>query len=371
VVTRYEEVTAVLRDHQRFAMIVEHARAGRYTPEVQALLRTSPLAQVASLVDVDPPEHIRRRSPMNKALSAQRIVSLEPSICQLANHLIDQFEPSGRTDFVAQFAHLYPIRVIGSLLGVSEADMAQLQRWTDDMLTLLFADLSAERQISAAQSLLALHQYIYDWAEQRRRTPQDDLISALLQSVEAGQVPLSPAEAAQLVRILLVAGFETTTRFQGNCLYHLLAERTRWQAIVDDPHVIPVIVEETLRFDTSVLSTFRQTRQAVELGGTTIPQGAMVQVVLSSANHDEALFPDPETFDLQREQLNRHVGFGYGVHRCVGAPLARLETRIALEQLSQRLPSLRLVPDQELGYTPSLILHGLKQLWVEWETTST
>lgn len=367
VVSRYEDVITVLRDHRRFSMAILGSGAHRFTPEALAIMGSSPIAGVPSIVATDPPVHTRLRSCVTRALSAQRIASLEPRLRHLANRLIDQFEQDGQADFMRQFARPYPIMVIGSLLDVPEADMPHLLRWADDAMTLLFADVPAEHQIPLAQSYLALDQYVYDMVEERRKGPRDDLASDLLRAVDAGEAPLSTVEAADLLQRLLVAGFETTVKFLGNCLYQLLTERRYWQALLDDPGIIPALVEEALRFNSPVLSTFRQTTEAVELASKSIPKGAMVQVVLTSANHDEAIFPDAEIFDLQREKSSRHVTFGYGIHFCIGAPLARLETRVALEQLSQRLPSLRLVPDQEMVYIPNIVLHGLKQLLVEWD----
>ena len=235
------------------------------------------------------------------------------------------------------------------------------------MMTLLYAAPPADEQLPYARNGVALLDYIYELAQQRSRDPQDDLISDLSRAAEAGEVPLSPLEIAGLLHILLLAGFETTVKFIGNCMYHLLSPREHWEALVANPESIPQVVEEALRFDTPVLTTLRVAREEVILGGKTLPQGTRVQVVLTSANHDEEKFPDAETFCPALEQPNRHLAFGYGVHFCIGSPLARLEGRVALEQLSQRLPSLRLVPGQDIGYTPNLVLHGLKQLLVEWD----
>ncbi len=156
-------------------------------------------------------------------------------------------------------------------------------------------------------------------------------------------------------------------KFLGNALFQLLSDDRRyWKTMVDSPDTIPAVVEEVLRFSTPVLSTYRQTTQDVELDGKSIPKGAILRVLLTSANRDETVFSDAETFDPEREKAIRHATFGYGVHFCIGAPLARLETHIALEQLSQRLPSLRLAPDQEIEYSTNLILRSVDRLLIEW-----
>ena len=344
------------------------ARPGQLVPEAQAILEASPI-RAAPIVQIDPPEHTRLRSSITRALSGQRIAALEPRLRGFCDRLIDGFEPRGRADFMADFAHPYPIMVIGSLLGVPEADFPDLLRLSDEHLALVYAEVPPSEQARHAQSTLELHRYIFGMAERRRLAPGDDLISDLFRSVEAGQASLSSDEVASMLYVVLLAGFETTIKLLGNCLLALLAERRHWQAIVDDPARIPAVVEEVLRFDGPVLCTIRMTREDVDLGGTAIPAGSRVQVLMASANHDQAVFPEGEAFDPSRERPAGHLGFGFGVHFCIGAPLARLETRVALEQLARRLPRLRLVPDQQLEYKANLILRGLSRLLVEWDAT--
>lgn len=367
VVSRYDDVLAVFKDHQRFSISVDSISENWYTPEVAELMSTRPFANVPFLLTLDPPAHTRMRSPITRAMSAQRIASLEPRIRQFADQLIDQFAPDTRLDFVERFARPFPTVVIGSLMDIPQEDLPQLHQWTNDLSALNTAQPEASQQLRLAQSNVAMEQYMYDLVKQRSLAPQEDLISEVLQAMDDGQTPLSTLEAASVLNLLFGAGFETTVKFLGNCLLALLSDRTHWQAIRENPQSIADIVEELLRFNSPSLSTFRRATEDVELGGQTIPKGAMIQVLMASADHDEAQFPAGDTFDPHREKTNRHIAFGYGVHFCLGAPLARLETRIALERLSQRLPSLRLVPNQEISYTPDLIFHGVKQLLVEWD----
>ena len=366
VVSRYDDVATVLKDYQRFAPAAHVVHEPTYSPAVLKLMRSRPIDGVPVLSIVDPPVHTRLRNAISKAMSAQRIASIETRIRHLTNQLIDALTPGAPLDFMERFARPFPALVIGCLLNLPEADMLQLQKWIDDVMTLLFSRTSPEQQLPLAQSYAKVGQYVYDFVEQRRKAPQDDLASTLLKAVDEGEVPLSVPEAANLLYILLVAGMEATVYFLGNCLLLLLSEPVYWQDIQHNPQNIPTIIEEALRLHSSALSTFRRATQDVELGGKIIPRGALIQVVESSANHDETIFAHAETFDPQREKLNRHLAFGYGIHFCIGAPLVRLESRVALEQLSQCLPSLHLVPDQAIHYATSLTTHGLKQLLVEW-----
>jgi cytochrome P450 len=366
VVSSYAAATAVLKDHRRFATAIVQSRSQQHTPEAREILASTPIIE-ATMLNVDPPEHTRLRGSVNKALSARRVAALEPRVRGLCDGLIDRFEPRGSTDFMSRFAHPFPVMVIGNLLDLPEADFDRLGRWTDDLVALFSGDLSAEEQVPCAHGILALHRYVFDLAERRHREPGSDLASDLVRAVEAGEAPLSAAEVAAMLQILIAAGFETTIRLLGTCLHSLLRERRHWQAIVGDPARIPAVVEEALRFDGPVLGTMRRATEDVEVAGCAIPGGALVQVLMASANHDEAVFPEAETFDPDRASPAGHLAFGQGVHFCIGNLLARLEMRVALEQLSRRVPSLRLARGRPVSYRPSLLVRGPDELHVEWD----
>ncbi len=353
MVTRYDDVKAILHDPQRFSAVGNLETVADYTPAALAILDTSKSILTHSAVNVDPPRHTRIRASLNKAFSARQIARYEPLVRQLADRLIDQFSSEGQVDIVQRFNYPFPALVIFHLMGVPEADMEQVLAWCCDWLELLYSKLPPERQIECAHSAVAYARYIEALIEQRRAAPQDDLTSDLIL-------------LAQVVDLIL-AGNENTYGLLGNCLQHVLRDRSHWQTIREHPELIQSIVEETLRFNGTALSSFRTTTETVKLGGVTLPKGVHVIVLLSSANHDEAQFSDPEVFDPHRQNLGRHMGFGNGNHFCLGAPLARLEARVALEALSTRLPSLRLVPNQELSYKRSVPLRVLSQLLVEWD----
>lgn len=366
VVTRYADVNAALQDPQRFSSASDDS-GSNYPPEVQQLLSTDIVASAPRLVNLDPPEHTRLRQSVNRAFTPQRVASLAPTFRHFANRLIDQFIGDGQADFVLQFAHPYPKQVIFHLIGVPEADMEQVSQWVDARRELLFTR-SPERQLACAHSLLAYHQYLRTLIEQRQVVPQDDFLSDFIQSAKEEQPNITMPQQVRMLSDLIAAGVETALNLIGNCLHFLLTERSYWQALQNDPDLLPKLVEELLRFDGSVTSVFRTTTQEVELGGVTLPKKAVLWIFLNSANHDEALFPHPERFDPHRDNLDRHLAFGGGVHLCLGAPLTRLEVRVALEALSQRLPSLRLVPNQTINYLSGSVLRGVQHLLVEWDT---
>lgn len=365
IVTRYEDAMTVLKDHERFGVVVQQTRFNLLTPEVQALLDSYPIWKNPNISTSDPPDHTRLRTAIARAFSPKRISSLEPYIQTCANQLIDNVASRGQMDFVEDFAAPYPVLLIGDLLRIPEEDRLQIRLWETEMLSLLFAPPSPEEQLVPAQNTVLLLSYIQNMAEERSRAPQDDLISDLYRAGEAGEIPLTTAEVSSLLFILMVGGIDTTTKFLINCLFHLLEQRSdAWEALVHNRELIPLFIEEALRFDPPVLTIPRIAKEDVVIGGKEIHRGAVIQVLPGSANHDEARFRDSELFDPFGEQSRRHLAFGYGIHVCIGAPLVRLAGRIALEQLSQRLPSLHLIADQPFNYTPGL--RGLSQLLVEW-----
>ncbi|HEY0733271.1 MAG TPA: cytochrome P450 [Herpetosiphonaceae bacterium] len=367
IITRYDDLLAILRDPQRFSSAGMIEGVVRYTPEVQAVLRTGMPFLVNSLANIDPPQHTRIRASVGKAFAARRINTFEPRIRQAVDRLIDQFIDHGHADLVEEFNYPFPALVIFDLIGVPEADLAQVRGWSSDVVELLFSPLSPERQLACAHSAIAYQRYVTALIEQRRAAPRDDLTSDLIRAIDAGEAHLSLEELVELLFDLVLAGHETTANLLGTCMAQLLGDSNVWRDIQAHPERIPNVVEEAVRFNGPALGFFRKTTESVVMSGVTLPEGARVFVLFSAANHDPAAFADPDTFQPQRE-AGRHLGFGQGIHFCLGAPLARLEMRIALETLSSRLPSLRLAPDQTLRYRPSLTIRGLERLLVVWDT---
>jgi cytochrome P450 len=316
------------------------------------------------LVMADPPIHTRLRRPLAAAFSARRVAQVEPAVRELVSQLIDRFAPQGPLDFVESFAHPLPIQVVCHLLGIPQSANEQIRIWSDALIDLLNASVSPEQQLDYAHKCVELYEFVEGVLEQRRREPQDDLPTALLQEVEQEQAKLSIAELADVLVSVLVAGFESTQYFLSAFLA-LILTNVDWKNLSQDSRSLTLLVEEGLRLATPILGIMRYAMQEVQMGDVTIPAGALVYTSLTSGNYDEQQFAHAAMFDPQRELNNRHVTFGQGIHFCIGAPLARAEARIALEVLHQRLPNLRLVPDQPPEYLDGLVLRGLKHLWVE------
>jgi cytochrome P450 len=367
VISRYDDIAAVLRDPRRFSAANATAPVSQFTPEARQILIDGGYALKPALTNNDPPAHTRVRSHINKAFSARRVAQMEPRIRQYANALIDAFVGDGQADLVRQFAYPLPILVVLHLIGIPESDMDRIKGWCDNRVNFIFGRPSPEQQISVAHDLVAFWNYTKAFCQQRQREPQDDLTSDLAATIAADSSALDMDELASIVFSLSIAGHETTTNLLGNAMKHLLTHREQWDQLCGNPALIENAIEEILRFDGPLTFWRRVATEDIQLSDVRIPRGAKLALVLGSGSHDEAYFADPEQFDIHRHNARSHLAFGKGIHYCIGAALARLEVKIALELLAQRLPGLRLVPEQRIEYAPMLAFRGLKQLLITWD----
>jgi cytochrome P450 len=316
------------------------------------------------MLAVDPPDHTRLRRLVSAAFTASRVESLRPRIQTVADDLLDALaarDPDAPADLVADFAFPFPFTVICELLGVPEAERAALGRGLVAMLvpTPTPADYTRAREASDAV-VAQLHRLV----ETKREMPGDDLVSALLAGGE-GKERLDHQELLSTIFQLIVAGHDTTTSFIGNAVVALHSQPSQLALLREEPDLIPAAVEELLRFDAPVPhSTFRYALEQVEIGGSVIPAGAQVIVALAAANRDPSNGHDPGRLDVTRTGV-RHLAFGYGIHHCLGARLARLEGQLALASLVRRFPRLRLAgkrADLHWGHGDGLVLRGLSEL---------
>ncbi|HEY0605599.1 MAG TPA: cytochrome P450 [Herpetosiphonaceae bacterium] len=365
IVTRYDDIVRVTQDAKRYSSANSIA-GGALPPDIQAILAQG-YERVPNLIDTDPPEHTRMHTVIRKAFTPQRIAVLEPQIRAIATGLIDSFAQDGKADLMERFAFPLPGLVMCDLLGVPREDLPQIKRWSDDWMATISLTDTHERLVEAAHGFVAFQKYIAAQLEDRSRAPREDLLSVLVPESLGGSAPISLEEAIAMSIAVLGAGHETTTHLLLNMMQALIRHPDQLQLVRERPELIPNVIEETLRYESPSRCIFRTTAAEVELGGVTLPPGTRLILIWPSGNRDERRFPEPDRFDITRRDAAQHLGFGRGVHFCIGAALARLEGRIALELLLDRLPNPRLQPGTKLEYWPNLFMRGYRQLPLEWD----
>jgi cytochrome P450 len=355
VLTRYEDVVAILRDGRAAKEAIQEV--------VAAKLGVQPSPRSAlSMLDRDPPDHTRLRGLVNKAFTPRVVERLRPHIQEIVDGLLDRVEGKGGMDLMEEFAYPLPVIVICEMLGVPIADHERFKGWGLDVArgldsVLLPPDSPVRERALAARSGLAA--YFRELIAERRTSPRDDLISALIAAEEAGDT-LGEDELLSTCILLLIAGHETTVNLIGNGTLALLRHPDQLRRLRETPALVTTAVEELLRFDGPVQRTARVPNADITIGGRTIKEGELVMPFIAAADRDPAQFPDPDRLDLGRTE-NRHIAFGWGIHFCLGAPLARVEGQIAINTLVQRLPKLALATAAP-EYRLSLTLRGLARL---------
>jgi cytochrome P450 len=366
LVSRYEDVATVLKDPERFSSAGVLKVRPEPPPEVRAVLAEG-IPYVPTLLDNDPPGHARFRNLVNKAFAPQRVQALEQQIYAIADDLIAGFVRSGGTDLMERFAFPLPIYVIAGILGLPREDVPELKRWCDDWMALQSGTASVDELVSCARNYLRMQRYFIQKIDERTHAAADDLISALIQARVEDEAPLSRDELVRLLMSLLVAGHETTTHSIGNTLVLLLENPSQFELLRTDTTLAAQCFEEGVRMDPAVQSLFRRVTSPVVLRGVEIAAGARVMVLYGSANRDESHYDEPDRFMIRRPSAGKHLGFGKGVHFCLGASMARLEGRIALERLSQQLPGMRLDGAQGLERLDHFFLRGYRRLPATWD----
>jgi cytochrome P450 len=319
------------------------------------------LADNRPFLFLDPPDHTRLRRLVTKAFTPRTVERLRPRVQALVDELLDAVVPTGSIELVEDLAYPLPVQIISEMLGVPPEDHERFKGWSRDLARGLDPDFILPPEVleQRKQAVEAFSEYFLELIAERRRDPQDDLLSALVAAEDEGD-RLTEPELLSTCTLLLVAGHETTVNLIANGTLALLRHPDQLQRLRDDPSVSRSAVEELLRYDPPVQMTGRIALEDIELDGATLEAGKFGLLLLASANRDPAAFPDPDRLDLGRTD-NHHLAFGFGAHFCLGAPLARLEGEIALTTLVRRCPDLAVATDQP-RYKENLILRGLEAL---------
>jgi cytochrome P450 len=350
---RYHDIQNLLRDPGQWSS---------FFPLPPDLAR--PADMPPSMLGVDPPEHTRLRGLVSQAFTPRMVRNLEPRLRAVAHELLDAALGAPEIDLVAALAYPLPVIVIAEMIGIPAEDRAQFKVWSDAAVRRLGSGLLTRDTIEDLDETRAvvreMRAYFLPVVEARRREPRDDLLSGLVAAEQEGS-RLTFDEMIQTLVLLLVAGNETTTNLIGNVVLELLAHPDALAALRADPSLLPGAIEEVLRFASPVQLDARRATRATEIGGVPVRENQFVLAWLGSANRDEAVFENPEVFDVRRTN-NRHLAFGFGPHYCLGANLATLEAQVAIGALLERTRDFRRVDDAPLPLHPSIVFRGVRSL---------
>ena len=344
----YESAKRALTDHAAFSSDVSKAGFGT----------------LGWFIFSDPPRHTKLRGLVSRAFTSRSVAALEPRIGALAHQLLDEVVARGEIELVSEFSVPLPLMVIAEMLGVPSWEWPRFRRWSDAIMGLIHALRPGPRARAAGAAYHAAHaemqRFLALEIAARRIEPRDDLLTRLVEAEVDGD-RLTDAEVLAFFELLLLAGHETTTNLIDNAVLALLEHPEQLERLRADPALLPSAIEEVLRYRSPVQAVFRATRETVEMHRRRIPPNQLVLVMIGAANRDPRQFADPHRFDIGRDP-NPHIAFGHGIHFCIGAPLARLEARVALPALLARLPELRRATRTPWEPRPAFHVHGPNRL---------
>jgi len=360
LVARYDDVVTALHDSR---LSSQRRLTAAFPSDIQPQLALLEATTSRMMLFLDPPAHTRLRKLLHRAFSPQAVQRLVPRVRHLVNTLLDQVATQGEMEFMARFAHPFPVLVIAEMLGVSNEYQADFQRWSDDFVHFFGNPQAALETILQAQaSLSALTDYFQALLPERRRRPGHDLVSLLLQI--DGDDEFTEAELLAQCALLLIAGHETTRNLLGNGLLALLEHPDQWSMLKHNPSLMRSAVRECTRYNSPVQLAGRTATQDFVWYGRQIAHGQSVIVFLGAANHDPNKFSNPERFDITRDE-GQPLSFGHGAHFCIGAMLAQLEAEIAFATVIKRMPDVKLIDDTP-HWCPNVSFRGLATLPLAW-----
>ncbi|WP_288487381.1 cytochrome P450 [uncultured Novosphingobium sp.] len=362
VVTRRADVISVLRDHERFSAVVATQPVVPWPPELLQYLVDQGFTNESVQVACDPPRHTRIRSHVQGFLNPKKLQSFEAEVRALVQSYVAAIEGKDTVDLVDAITYELPALIAFLLLGVKDIDPRRIKSWTELRVKLMHGHPTREEQMAAADDLLDFWRFSCDLVEQRKVNPGDDYPSWLLASRGGDDTRLTENEIKSLTFALLLAAHETTSNASANVLLELLRRPEDWQALVEDPSLIPNTVEEGLRYVSSVVAWRRMAKEDFELAGVSLPKGTKLLLSLASASRDEGTYENGDSFDIRRKNARSHVAFGNGIHFCMGAPIARMQIRMMIEELTSAFPNMTLIPDEEIEIAGVLTFRGPTRL---------
>lgn len=378
VVTTMDDIEHVFVNPDIFASTNVQDPLYPLSDEAAQILAAPDFNPTAVMSNRPEPDHARIRVHTRKGFSNRRLKTLEDYMRERASRLLDDMIAAGSpAEYVKAIAFPLPAEIVFRFIGFPESDDAMIKQWCVNRRAFSWGQPTPTEQAEIARGMIDYWRYCREFVADRRDHRRDDFASELLDAWEQDPGPdrdpqatsgISYREVESVVYGISFAGHDPVTALLCNTLLCLLPRREQWQALVDDPSLATNAVEETLRFESSQISWRRVTTQDTTLGGVELPAGTRLFLNFASANNEPDRFENPRTFDIHRADANRHISFGKGIHFCLGSHLARMEARIALELLAEKLPTLRLADDdQELTYFPNITFRGPEALQLAWD----
>lgn len=366
VVSRYEDVKAVFDDWESFSSENAQAPVRPLGAPAKKIMNDGGFTAYSGLSARIPPEHTRIRSVASKAFTPRRYRVLEPVIRENVDKMIDKMLAAGAPgDILHDIANDLPTITILTLMGVELDMIPQIKEWSLSRGAITWMDLTDEEQIPHAHNQVAYWQFCQAQVAKNKDNPGDNIVADLL-ALQAEGDDITDHEIASLMYSFLFAGHETTTTLISNALRVLLAHPKAYQALVDDPEKIPGAVDEVLRYSGSIVAWRRKATRDAEIAGVKIPKDSGVLVLMGSANRDASVFANPDSFNIERENARNHMSFGYGIHFCLGNLLAKLQAKVALEEITSKVPSLALMQGADINFLDNLSFRVPTSVPVEW-----
>jgi cytochrome P450 len=354
VISRYEDVKATFDDWESFSSANAQAPVRPLGESAKKVMADGGFTAYSGLSARVPPEHTRIRAIATKAFTPRRYRALEPDIRATVNRLIDAMVEDGSdADILTDIAWDVPTVTIFALIGIPTDMIGQVKEWAASRTAITWGDLSDDEQVPHAHNLVAYWNYCQKLVADAKEAPGDNLVTDLVTLQAAGE-EISDHEIASFLYSLLFAGHETTTTLISNTIRELLSHEGAYRAVTVEPARIPGAIDETLRVSGSIFAWRRTAVRDAQIGGVPIPKGSNILLLMGSANRDPEVFENPDVYDIERANARTHLSFGYGIHYCIGNLLAKLQTRIVVEELTRRLPELRLAPGADIEFGDNL-----------------
>ncbi len=361
VVSRYHDVLHVLRHQNVFPTGATTYRtlAARQVYETKGWPKVTPLS-------ANPPDHRKYRAVVDGFFDPAGSLRWKEFIETTISDLLDTIAGDGTAEIVQAFALPLPVRVITRILGFPISDIPRLKAWSEAWVLPFSGGLSEAQEVWVAEQVVQFQRYIAEHIADKRRDPGDDVLSALTQASFAGERPLTDHEIITMIDHLFIGGNETTTFAITSALWIMLREPGLYELLRERRELVEVFVEESMRLESPTQGLFRVVAEDTEIAGVPVPAGSIVHIRYASANRDERMFADPDTVDLERPNVRRHMAFSLGEHHCPGHGLSRLEQNLALNAILDRLPDLRLADGNDFAHQPGFVLRALERLHLEW-----